>query len=63
MCFQHAGKPQPKVKEDLPQVKRVLDHNSIQYFVDEHGIAYDKNGTPKGTVVEETLTLFETEEG
>lgn len=58
-CFQHAGKVQAKPKEDLPSVKRVFDCNSQTYFVDNQGIAYDKLGTPVGTVVEDTLTLFE----
>lgn len=62
-CFQHTAKAQAKEKENLPLVHRVFDHQSHTYFVDKEGIAYDKNGTPVGTVEEETLLLFATKEG
>ena len=58
-CFQHAGKVECKPKENLPLVKRIFDHNSHTYFVDTHGVAYDKNGIPKGTMQDDALLLFE----
>ena len=58
-CPQHAGKSMTKPKEDLSSVRRVFDMNNVTYFVDTNDVAYDKTGTPVGTVQEDVLMLFE----
>lgn len=57
-CRDHVHKPEPKHTSENP-VKRVFDYENKTYFVDFHGVAYDKMGTPVGTVEEDELKLFE----
>jgi hypothetical protein len=35
-----------------------MDYKGVQYFVDERGIAMDKEGIPRGVVEEEVLYIF-----
>ncbi len=58
-CAHHVHKPEQKPPAEN-QVKRVYDFENKTYFVDEYGVAYDKSGTPLGTVEEDELKLFET---
>jgi hypothetical protein len=57
-CRDHIHKQEPHAAAENP-VKRVFDFNSKHYFVDSHGVAYDKGGTPMGTVEDGELKLFE----
>ena len=41
-------------------VDRVIDSSGQNYFVDKNNIARDKNGKPRGYVLDSVITLFET---
>jgi hypothetical protein len=61
-CPRHAYEPpssNTSSSTGLEKVDRILDYAGTSYFVDAHGIARDKNGRPKGVVLEEVLHLFE----
>jgi hypothetical protein len=57
-CPKHINKPEPKVNTENP-LKRILDFENKVYFVDEHGIAYDKSENPVGTVEDDELKLWD----
>jgi hypothetical protein len=57
-CPKHVNTPLPSESEE-PKVDRVLDMDGLTYFVNEHTIAMDKYGQPKGYVEDGVLTLFE----
>jgi len=60
-CPRHVGIPKPTSSGNysLPAVDRVLDSSGQAYFVDNKGIAHDKNGKPRGYVLDSVITLFE----
>ncbi len=57
-CPNHIQKPTPLTTED-DTVDRIYDCEGIVYFVNDKGIAMDRNGKPKGTVKDNVLYLFE----
>ena len=57
-CPDHIHKPHHPEKTENP-VRRVLDFQNKTYFVDEHGIAFDKMENPVGTVEDDEIKLFE----
>lgn len=57
-CPDHIHKPMGKETSENP-VRRVFDFQNKIYFVDQHGIAYDKSENPVGSVEDDELKLFE----
>lgn len=57
-CPRHVNEPSPSQTSEMEKVDRILDYMNTTYFVDKHGIARDKNGRPKGLVLEGVLYLF-----
>ena len=57
-CPNHIQKPITQTNND-DIVDRIYDCDGIIYFVNEKGIALDRNGRPKGTVKDNILYLFE----
>lgn len=60
-CPRHINQPIPKEKQtSFASVHRIVDYNGSSYFVNEQGIAMDKNGVPRGELKEDNLlVLFE----
>lgn len=58
-CPNHIQKPIPPTTDNEDSVDRIFDCDGITYFVNDKGIALDRNGKPKGTVKENVLYLFE----
>jgi len=57
-CTDHIFKEVVPSASHLRPVKRVMDYKGVQYFIDERGIAIDKEGIPRGVVEEEVLYIF-----
>jgi hypothetical protein len=57
-CPEHIHKPVQPEKSENP-VRRIYDFQNKTYFVDQHGIAFDKMENPVGTVEDDELKLFE----
>lgn len=58
-CPQHIGKPNHPSTNTYKIADRIIDYSGQAYFVDEHGIAHDKNGKPRGYVLDSVINLFE----
>ena len=58
-CPRHVGTVKLTSSGNYHIVDRVLDSAGHPYFVDKHGIARDKNGKPRGYVLDSVITLFE----
>jgi hypothetical protein len=57
-CPEHINKHTSYTTNEAT-VDRIYDHEGIVYFVNEEGIALDRNGRPKGTVRNNVLYLFQ----
>jgi hypothetical protein len=58
-CPTHIQKQIPVTDANSESVDRIFDCEGIPYFINEKGIAMDRNGKPKGTVREGILYLFQ----
>jgi hypothetical protein len=57
-CPNHIQKPVQQTTDENT-VDRIYDCEGTVYFVNDKGIAMDRNGKPKGTVKENVLYLFQ----
>ena len=61
-CPRHVGTQQYISTGNYQIVDRILDSSGQAYFVDTHGIAHDKNGKPRGYILDSVINLFESGE-
>ena len=58
-CPRHIGTPLRSSSGNYEIVDRILDFEGHTYFVDKNSIARDKNGKPRGYVLDSFINLFE----